>query len=135
MSHKGKKNSVNHDNIDGGLVKEQGSNVSGLNPHDSTQVCAQIHTTVSAEVPPLTITGNVNNIQSSATRDVIDDKYCLEIDTTQKGEKMKLAKKAKNNTQFLEHCLALYPFMGFQVEFMTVIMAPYVLIFCIYTGS
>ena len=92
---KGKKNSVNHDNIDGGLVKEQGSDVLGLNPHDSTQ--ARIHTTVSAEVPPLTITRNVNNIQGSATKDVNDDKYCLEINTTQNSEKMKLAKKTKNN--------------------------------------
>ena len=76
-----KKNSVNYANIDGGLVKGQGSSVSGFN--DSTQVRPQIHTTVLSEVPPL----------------------------------------------------ALYPFMGFQVEFMTVTMAPYVLIFCISTGS
>ena len=46
---KGKKNSVNYDNIDGG------SSDLGLNPHVSTQVHPQIHTTVLSEVPPLAI--------------------------------------------------------------------------------
>ena len=108
---KGKKNSVKYDNINGGLVKDQGSSVLGLNPHDSTQVRAQIHTTVLSEVPTLTITDNVDNKQSSATRDGTDDKYCLEINTSQKSEKMKLAKKAKNNKQFLEQNKPLFGFI------------------------
>ena len=44
------------------------------------------------------------------TRDVIDDKYCLEINTTQKSEKIKLAKKAKKNKQFLEQNKPLFAF-------------------------
>ena len=108
---KGKKNLVKHDNIDGGLVKEQESSVLGSDLHDSIQPCARTHTTVSAEVSPLNVIGNVDKMQSSATRDVIDDKYCLEINTTQKSEKMKLAKKASNNKKFLEQNKPMFGFI------------------------
>ena len=52
MSQKGKKNSINYDNIDGGLVKDHGSSDLGFKPHISTQVHSQMYTTDLTEVPP-----------------------------------------------------------------------------------
>ena len=108
---KGKKNSAHCLEIDGGLVKDPDSSISGSNSHTNTRVHPHVHSTVVTEVPPLAIGSIDSNVQSSATTEITDDKYCLEINTTQKSKKMKLAKETSKNKKFLEQNKPLFGFI------------------------
>ena len=83
-----KKNSVNQNTIDGGLVKGHVGRDLDADPHISTQVYSEIHETNLSKVSPLVITSIDSNYDSSATREITNDKYCLEITTTQTSQKM-----------------------------------------------
>ena len=67
----------------------------GSDPHISTQVYSEIHETDLNKVSPLVITSIDSNHNSSATRDITNDKYCLEITTTQKSEKNEVGKRSQ----------------------------------------
>ena len=108
---KGKRNSVHCVEIDGGLVKEPHSSASGSNPHTNTWVHSHDYSAVTTEVPSLAIGSIDSNVQSSASNEITDDKYCLEINTTQKSKKMKLAKAASANENFFEQNKPLFGFI------------------------
>ena len=108
---KGKRNSVHSVEIDGGLVKEPHGSASGSTPHTNTRVHSHDYSAVTTEVPSLAIGSIDSNVQSSASNEITDDKYCLEINTTQKSEKIKLAKAGRANEKFLEQNKPLFGFI------------------------
>ena len=108
---KGKRNSVHCVEIDGGLVKEPHGSASASKPHTDTQVHSNDYSAVTTGVPPLAIGSIDSNVQNSASNEITDDKYCLEINTTQKSEKIKLAKAARANEKFFEQNKPLFGFI------------------------
>ena len=68
--NKGKKNSVNNNNIDGGLVKGLMGRDSDCEPHISAKEHSEVHETGRNEVPPFVITSTDINCNSSTTKEI-----------------------------------------------------------------
>ena len=93
----GKKTSLTCGSVDGGLVNDYGASTLGSNPSNSKQNHSLTASAVLTEVPPLPIYSCDSYAQNSTIEGIMDEKYCLETNTTQKSEKMNLAKKASKN--------------------------------------
>ena len=106
---KGKETSVHCVELDGGLVGEPDSRDTGSNPHINTRVHVNGYPAIETKVPSFSSVDS--NVQNSASSDIIDDKYCLEINTTQKSKKIKAAKAANANKKFLEQNKPLFGFI------------------------
>ena len=107
----GKKTSLTCGSVDGGLVKDYGASTLGSNSSNSKRKNSPTTSAVLTEVPPLPMYSYDSYAQNSAIEGIMDEKYCLETNITQKSEKMNLAKKASKNKLFLEQNKPLFGFI------------------------